>query len=256
MSHPAALSTGRFVWHEIRTPDLSRTIQFYRDLFHWTVVPPGENGPSARIELAGKPIGRMAQTSGLPGEAAGWMAFVTVDRVEAALSRATQGGGQVLEQVQDEPEFGRFAAVADPAGARFCVFQRHHHPGPEEVDFLTGAFCWDELLTPDPASAAAFYRDTIGWNHKVEDMGSAGVYWLFTSGGRERAGMATSESGAPPRWLPYILVREVDESAGMIRGLGGKILAPPHDIPKIGRSALAADPAGAAFALFAPEAAA
>lgn len=38
MSHPAALSTGRFVWHEILTPDLPRSVKFYSSLFAWKII--------------------------------------------------------------------------------------------------------------------------------------------------------------------------------------------------------------------------
>lgn len=90
-----------------------------------------------------------------------------------------------------------------------------------------GAFCWDELLTPDPTRAVAFYRDTIGWGHKTLDMGNAGTYWLFTSGHRERAGMVQSEPGTPAMASLYSGARR-GQSRGGNSGAGGEILDSPR----------------------------
>lgn len=258
MSHPAALSTGRFVWHEILTPDLPRSVKFYSSLFAWKIIEAKPAGPGkcARIELAGRPIGGMLTYDPGPEKNSQWLGYVTVDRVEAAVHRAGLAGGTGSQPLTVRTGLGRFSKVRDPYGATFCTIQVLQPPAPETEEAPHGAFCWDELLTPDPTRAVAFYRDTIGWGHKTLDMGNAGTYWLFTSGHRERAGMVQSEPGTPTLWLPYILVRDVDKAAVEIRELGGEILDSPHDIQKIGRFAIAADPTGAMFAVFAPETAA
>jgi predicted enzyme related to lactoylglutathione lyase len=54
----------------------------------------------------------------------------------------------------------------------------------------------------------------------------------------------------PPHWLSYIACENVDASTTQARELGAKILAPPMDIPDVGRFSVVEDPAGSAFALF------
>ena len=53
----------------------------------------------------------------------------------------------------------------------------------------------------------------------------------------------------PPHWLVYFPVNDCDGDAKRAAQLGGKVLAPPMDIPNVGRFAVLADPAGAAFAI-------
>ena len=55
--------------------------------------------------------------------------------------------------------------------------------------------------------------------------------------------------GAPPHWIGYTAVDDVDASVKKATSLGGKVLAPAFDIPKVGRVAVLADPQGAAFAI-------
>jgi hypothetical protein len=57
--------------------------------------------------------------------------------------------------------------------------------------------------------------------------------------------------GAPPMWLGYIGVEDVDAYAAKMTAAGGSVKRPPEDIPNgVGRFAVVADPHGAAFYLF------
>jgi uncharacterized protein len=56
----------------------------------------------------------------------------------------------------------------------------------------------------------------------------------------------------PSYWMPYFWVEKVDASAEKARQLGGKVMVPPQDIPKVGRFAIVSDAQGAVFAIFTP----
>ena len=92
----------------------------------------------------------------------------------------------------------------------------------------------------------------FGWKHQESDMGEMGVYTLFRSDDQDRAGMMTMPSNvqAPPHWLGYVLVEDIEAKATEITSLGGTLHCGPMDIPGIGRFAVGADPTGAGFALF------
>ncbi len=53
---------------------------------------------------------------------------------------------------------------------------------------------------------------------------------------------------APPSWLGYLGVKDVDAVAKRVEERGGKICRAPFDIPNAGRMAVFADPWGAVFA--------
>jgi predicted enzyme related to lactoylglutathione lyase len=111
-----------------------------------------------------------------------------------------------------------------------------------------GDFVWYELVTSDLDAAEKFYSSVIGW--KMKDAGVQGMrYTLVSAGETQIAGMMT-QPGAPPGWLGYIAVADVDRDAARIKQAGGAIYREPQDIPNIGRFAVVADPQGAVFVIF------
>lgn len=118
-----------------------------------------------------------------------------------------------------------------------------------------GKFVWYELMTTDTKAAEEFYDDVVGWTSEDSGMPGAG-YTLFKTDGDVRvAGLMTMPEGAlkmnaPPAWLGYIGVDDVDASAKQLKELGGTVHREPDDIPNIGRFAVVTDPHGAVFALF------
>jgi predicted enzyme related to lactoylglutathione lyase len=78
------------------------------------------------------------------------------------------------------------------------------------------------------------------------------TYTSFLNGERPAGGMyePTPEMGEiPPHWLVYFAVDDTDAKAKKAEALGGKVCAPPADIPGVGRFAVIQDPQGAAFGI-------
>lgn len=110
-----------------------------------------------------------------------------------------------------------------------------------------GAFGWTELMTTDAASAKKFYTKLFGW--KTEKAPMPGVKYTLIKVGDEMMGgiMGTPpDCKAPvPCWSVYVTVDDVDATAAKVKRLGGKLLHPPMDIPKVGRFCVIQDPQGA-----------
>jgi len=120
---------------------------------------------------------------------------------------------------------------------------------------IHGRFVWQELMTDDTASAAAFYSKVVGWHAQPSSADPS--YTQFGIGSGYHAGMMrlpneARASGAKPQWLPYIGVADVEATAASAERLGGHIKKPGTDIPTVGRFAILSDPQGAAFAIFKP----
>jgi len=120
--------------------------------------------------------------------------------------------------------------------------------------YLQGEFCWYELGTRDISVALKFYTDLMSWNTRDHDMGEGWIYHIFLSGDHEvGAGyqmFGPQFEGVPSHWMPYVWVDDVDAAASKAAELGGRILAPPADIPNVGRMAFLEDPQGAHFAVY------
>ncbi len=240
--------TGRFVWHDLMTLDADKACPFYVGLFGWNLKLL-EMGPFKAwlIESGGQLIGSVVPEKGIPSSH--WMSYMGVDDPDGACAKTAELGGKVCMKPGDVPRFGRFGIVSDPQGATFAVIRRVDGSPPPPAPG-PGVFVWDELLTTDPEAAARFYGDLLGWKVARHDMGGQG-YWLADEGAR-MCGMVQLPVGAaaPPNWLPYIGSADPDASAARAEELGGKVFAPPQDIPGVGRFAVLADPNGAFFAVF------
>lgn len=123
------------------------------------------------------------------------------------------------------------------------------------VQIATGAPCWFELSSKDPAASLAFHEALFGWSHVHNDMGEMGNYtFLRNASGTIGAlcGMPPGSDGRPSAWSVYFAVKDVDASLAQASQLGGQPVFGPFDVPGHGRGAVLADPAGAVFCLWQP----
>ncbi|MCC6222142.1 MAG: VOC family protein [Thermoleophilia bacterium] len=246
------MSTGRFVWHELSTPDVDASEAFYRELLGWeTEMWKAGEMDYRMISVGGKPHGGFAKLDPATGVPPHWLGHVHVEDADAAAARAEANGGTVLAGPFDVPEVGRFVIVADPRGAAFSLYTPSGEaPEPE------GVFVWDELITTDVEGAKAFYRDVVGWTAREWDGDGAGGYALLGDGETDRAGVMATPDGMPVEaaWMTYVGTGDADATVAAAEGLGATVVAPPFDVPGVGRIAVLADPAGAVFGLFQPAA--
>jgi hypothetical protein len=128
---------------------------------------------------------------------------------------------------------------------------------PNIEKYPAGAFVWVELGTTDQAAAKNFYGSLFGWEANDMPMGPDEHYTIFRLQGRDAAAAYTlrpdMSGGAPPNWLPYISVENVDDAAARAAQMGGKVVAPPMDVFDAGRMSVVQDPGGATFALWQPK---
>jgi predicted enzyme related to lactoylglutathione lyase len=117
-----------------------------------------------------------------------------------------------------------------------------------------GQNVWYELMTTDTAAAQRFYTEAIGWKTKAWDEAPADQPYAFWMAGEKMVGglmaLPAEAKGAPPHWLAYTRVDDVDASTQQAVKLGGKVVHGPFDVPKVGRMAILSDPQGAVFAVF------
>ena len=111
----------------LSTPDLARSLRFYRDLLGGTVeyrFPPEGDPVYVGLRLGGSQLGVGRQDE--PG-------VLTNDRItlwvyatdcDAALTRLRHGGVRVVQEPTDQPWGERMAIVEDPDGNRVIVATR------------------------------------------------------------------------------------------------------------------------------------
>jgi uncharacterized protein len=116
------------------------------------------------------------------------------------------------------------------------------------TSYRPGVVVWRELVTPDPERARGYYGELFGWKFDLADMG-AYQYTLIKLGERQIGGIAPMTMQAPPHWMSYVSVADVDSAAAEAKKRGGNVPAGPLDIPNVGRFAVIGDPDGAYIAV-------
>lgn len=243
---------------DLSTTDVAPARAFYGALFGWEFSDePADDsgGVYVMATLRGHTVaGMMAMSeelaaSGMPPM---WNSYVAVDDLEAAVARVTAANGSVLDEPEAAGNAGRFALVADPAGAVFCLWEATGHAGAEMVN-EAGAVCWNELTTPDPAIVAPFYAEVLGWTADVTPMPGGGDYTVFHVEGGSPDGIAgamvTPQAGIPTAWTVYFAVDDVASTVDQARALGAQIFLEPMFIEGVGTMATIGDPRGAVFAV-------
>jgi len=241
---------GTFCWAELSTTDPAAALQYYKALFGWTTndIPMGDAGVYSILQLNGRDVGGAGGMQ--PGQAeAGippnWASYISVDNADEATEKARQLGATVLAGPFDVMDAGRASYLLDPVGATVALWQGKNTPGAGVVG-EPGAFCWNELQSPDGEKARQFYTALFGWTAKVSP-----EYTEWHAGKAARGGMRETKE-TPPHWLVYFATDDVDATVRKSESAGGTTIMPPMDIPNVGRFAVLRDPQGAYFALFKP----
>lgn len=110
---------GSFSWNELMTRDVAAATKFYTELIGWKAEDAGMPDMDYTVFKVGdrQVAGLMAIPSDTPDSVPShWMAYITVDDVDAAVEKTKQLGGQVLHGPQDVPKVGRFCTIQDPTG--------------------------------------------------------------------------------------------------------------------------------------------
>ena len=220
--------------------EVDRYAGFYAGLFGWDRC--GTAFTRAGLAVAGT-------GAALPGTPATWLTCMSTSDIGRSVAAVTAAGGTTLVPAAEVAPGGRYAVVADPAGAVFGFWERIAFAG-AQLTGEPGSVCWSDLATRDQRQAEVFYQEALGWSSRPGEI--AGLpYSEWTCGGRAVAGMVALPpevpAQVPPRWQTTIEVDELGPVLSRARDLGGTVLRGPVDV-QVGWYAQLLDPQGAAFA--------
>ncbi len=117
----------------------------------------------------------------------------------------------------------------------------------------TGHFVWRENCTPDMDAAEAFYGAVIGWKKMDVPMPGDANYTMFAVGEQPVCGVMpiTEQMQAPPCWMAYVGVDDVDAIVAKATEHGGTVIAGPMNVGGgMGRMAVFQDPQGGVISVW------
>ena len=242
---------GKFAWFEHVSRDTAKARQFYEGLFGWKVKALQQGGYDV-IHNGEDFIGGMVPAEA--GEPDHWRSWLSVADVDDRYAAALAAGAKAAMAPRDFPGIGRGATLIDPTGARVSLWKGLQGDRADAAQTKSGDFDWNELATPDPDKALAFYEALFGYTHEQWAMANGRYLVLKDASGRPRAGiMKTSDAATPAVWVPYVKVEDADAIAARVAPLGGMLVLQPMDVKEVGRVAVLVDPLGAALGFIRPE---
>jgi len=252
MAERTSYPPGTFSWAELATSDADAAKAFYGELFGWSYDdnPIGDGQVYTMAQRDGGTAAALFQTDQPPH----WNCYVTVASADDSAAKAAEHGATVVAEPFDVMDVGRMAVFMDPQGAGLAVWEPRASIGATLVN-APGAMTWNDLITPDPDGAAAFYGRLFGWT--AEEVPGGSGYRVIRNGEHSNGGIMPFDLGrmgpeTPPSWMPYFGHEDIDRVAREIEGLGGRRLNGPVRVPN-GTFAVLADPQGAVFAVLTGE---
>jgi uncharacterized protein len=113
---------GTFAWHDLAAAEWQSDFEFYSKLFGWSKATALDMGPeygTYQIFAAGNlTLGGM-MTRVDKNQAPGWMFYINVEDIDAAIARAVDAGGTITHGPSTVPTGERIANCLDPQGAIF-----------------------------------------------------------------------------------------------------------------------------------------
>jgi predicted enzyme related to lactoylglutathione lyase len=234
--------SGKFVWHDLLTDDVTAARQFYGSLFGWQFQPVSPDYMA--ISHNDVPVGGIARRDNIDPDTPDslWLCAVSVADVDQAVDIAAAGGGQIVLEPHRLTGRGRSAIVRDPQGALIILLRAKRGDPPDNLPPVNH-WIWDDLFTKNTTPAAEFYAALAGYDLKPKKQTDKPEYYLVTDN-RLRAGIVKLQwKGVRPNWLPYVRVDNLDHTLRRAKTLGG------DPIIRIGNTAIIIDPTGAAFGI-------
>lgn len=253
---------GSWIWYELMTPDAQASRAFYEGVVGWTIDTDSMMPGPVEYRLIHGPqtaAGGMLTLSPemlANGAKPGWIGYLGVDDVDAAVDRLQALGGTVHVPAMDAPGVGRMAMVADPQGVPFYLMRGASDEASGAYGRMAlGHTSWNELQTSDADAGFAFYADLFGWQKAGGMPMPWGEYsFLRTAADAEVFGamMPVRDADHPRRWTFYFRVPDAAAAHERVRQYGGTPLSAPNDVPGGERVFHALDPHGVTFGLVAP----
>ena len=123
----------QFCWVDLATVDAGAAKSFYCRLFGWTVqdqrAGEGQFSTFAQREASFASLYQLTRKQIEHGVPSHWTPYVCVPDVDAAASKDSGLGGQVIVPPHDAAGLARVSLISDPAGALIGLWQR-----PRETD--------------------------------------------------------------------------------------------------------------------------
>ncbi|HYN17646.1 MAG TPA: VOC family protein [Actinomycetes bacterium] len=228
---------GTPTWIDLGIPDLEGAMAFYGAVFGWEFeVGPPETMRYTQCLLGGRRVAALAENPDPAATAFWWNMYLATGDCQATARRVSEAGGSVVMEPMEVMDQGVMAIVKDPVGAQFGLWQGGAHIGCEVVN-EPGSLLRNDLVTPDPGPARAFYTAVFDFT------------FLRRPDGHEVGGIMGIPGAPSSAWSTTFEVADTDAVLERATAAGGTAGTPEDFV--YGRMATVTDPFGTELSVIA-----
>jgi len=255
MDKPNANQNGHFCWNQIATSDIDKAIVFYSALFGWEIAKEDLDVEDQMVRMTHEGDFVVGIQRVDENNSPHWEPYVAISNLEAALTKAREAGGTVLEQPTDITPYGYMAEVADPVGIKTALWTADSFAGHGRRPRLNVPR-WYTLHHPSSDyedggsdnSALDFWAKLFDWS-LIE---KSAEHTLF--GGIDGAAFSSivlpTETRPPHRgWIVFVAVEDLERTCQDAMAIDATVVVAPHRLEGLGQFAVLDDPQGATFGL-------
>ena len=115
-------TAGAMIWNELVTPDVEKAKEFYGQLLGWKFQKDDNMDYHYIVNNGRMNGGILPLIEDMENTPPVWMVYFNVADIDVAVERVESNGGQVHVPITEIP-VGKFAVIADPAGAVMTIMQ-------------------------------------------------------------------------------------------------------------------------------------
>ena len=241
---------GKIIWHDLFTNNVKSSRRFYANVLGWRFqyFGAGENGYTLIYNGRQRIGGIVPLKEGHTGNTANqWISYISVPNVSQVSTHVVNNGGKVLLSPRRFERHGELAIFADPEGVPFGVLASSSGD-PSDAMPQPGEWAWLDLMAKNPHRQAEFYQGIASYDVRRDKRGLEDNDYLLFSNQVPRAGVVSLPgSKVLPNWLPYVRIKNVEDTITKVTRFGGKVVFEPNTRVFNGRLAIITDPSGAAL---------
>jgi len=237
------IAHGQLIWADLYSSDVNASLEFYQNVFGWTVKEFKPTTGSYHIFYKNsQPVAGLISRSTQRNKTEGalWIGSFSTDDIQEKVQSAASHNARIILAPHDFSLFDKRTVIADPQGSIFALLNLSEAQHKKEIQWD-----WAQLFSADPQKAANFYIDSFNFQGEKIEQSNNGLYLLKQNQLVASIVQLPKAFEQRDRWINFIFVDDIKDTLNKSIQLGAKIIYQAED----NTSAIIADPKGALLGL-------
>lgn len=238
------------LWHDLITPNMAESKEFYTKLFGWTYEEKNIKGFKYALIYSNKMlIGSILE---VPNTASStWITSLPLSNSELnkRIKLAVKNGAKLALNPIKVAGIGKQVIFEGPQGTVFSLVSQNEFNSSNTFNKNKNDWLGIELWSDDVEKAKNFYENVFEVTTEETSVNSL-PYWYFKNNDKVLAGMIKNPvSNQNSQWVPYLKVNDPATIITAAKQAGGSVILAPNKNIRNGSVGIIQDPYGAIIAV-------